>query len=99
MWEAWLTALTFSAGAVGSSRLHKGGEGHCLPAVRGDDPDPHRGAAGGFPKADEHGEAAHFCGNGERAVRLSADGEALHGADHHQEQQHPGRPRNTPTLL
>lgn len=89
----------FSTGAVGGRRLHEGGEGHCLAAVRGDDPDPHRGAAGGFPKTDEHREAAHLRGDRERAVRVSADGEALHGADHHQKQQYPGRPGNTPTFL
>lgn len=86
-------------GAVGGSCLHKGREGHRLPAVRGDDPNPHRGAAGSFPQTHEHWEAAHFCGNRECALRLSADGEALHGADHHEKQQHPGRPGNTPTLL
>lgn len=86
-------------GAVGSRCVHEGREGHRVPAVRGDDSHPHRGAAGGIPKADEHGEAAHICGDRECAVCLPAHGEALHGADYHKKQQHPGGPGNTPTLL
>lgn len=86
-------------GAVGSCRVHKGREGHRVPAVRGDDSHPYRGPPGSIPKADEHREAAHVCGDRERAVCLPAHGEALHGADYHQKQQHPGRPGNTPTLL
>lgn len=87
------------AGAVGSGGVHQGREGHRVAAVCGNDPDADRGPAGRVPQADEHGQAAHLCGNRQRALRVPAAGEALHGPHHHQEQQHPGGSRDTQTVL
>lgn len=87
------------AGAVGSGGVHQGRQGHCIAAVCGNDTDTHRRSPGCFPKTDEHGQAAYLCGNRQCSLCVPATGETLHGPHHHQEQQHPGGPRDTQTFL
>lgn len=83
VWVFHFYAFPRLLGAVGSGGLHQGWQGHRVASVCGDDADPGGGAARRLPQADEHGQAAHVCGDGERALRLPAPGEALHGAHHH----------------
>jgi len=87
------------AGAVGSGGVHQGRQGHRVASVRGDDAAARGGAAGRLPQAHEHGQAAHLRGDGQRALRVPAAGEAVHAAHHHQEQQHPGGPGDAQALL
>lgn len=89
----------FCAGAVGSGGVHQGRQGHCIAAVRGNDPDAYRGPPGCVPQTDEHGQAAHLRGNRQCPLRVPAAGEALHGAHHHQEQQHLGGLGDAQTVL
>lgn len=87
------------AGAVGCGGVHQGWQGHCITAVCGNDPDAYRGSPGCVPQTDEHGQAAHLRGNRQRPLCVPAAGETLHGPHHDQEQQHPGGPGDTKTVL
>lgn len=80
----WLSWFAF-AGAVGCSSVHQSWKSSGVTAVCWDDTDARGGPAGRLPQADEHGQAAHVCGDGERALCVPAPGEALYGAGHHQE--------------
>ena len=70
-----------------------------VASVCGDDEGESGGAPGSLPQADRLGEAAHVCGDGECPLRLPASGETVHVAGDHQDLQHPGGPRNAPSLL
>lgn len=87
------------AGAVGSGGVHQGRQGHCIAAICGNDPDAYWGSPGCIPQIDEHGKAAHLCGNRQCPLCVPASGETLHGSHHHQEQQHPGGLGDSQTVL
>lgn len=87
------------SGALGSCSVHQVRKSHRVAAVRGDDPHSHRGSPGCLSETDEHGEAAHFRRDGQRALCVSAVREALHGPRHHEEQQHIGGLGDATALL
>ena len=74
----------------------------CSPVVEtvcGDEQGSHRGPALHLPQADGHRQAAHVCGDGVCTIRVSAAGEAVHAAHHHQDLQHAGGPGDPQTVL
>ncbi|KAH7701991.1 putative coatomer delta subunit, partial [Aphelenchoides avenae] len=73
----------------------------CATVCNGDDACPPRGSSRRVPEAGrlrEDAAPAHVCGDRQRALRVPADGQHLHGAHHDQELQHPRGPRDASAL-
>ena len=97
--ELWVSQLSLPSGFVGGFGLHQERQGLALQTVRRDVQGQDRRPSRGLSKADaQRSPAAHLRRDWLRSLRVPADGEALHGAHHHQDVQHSGRSGDPSTV-